>query len=315
MNPPTQECPRCCKSDFAPLFGGSDRLYRTTTRRFQVVACSHCGLLQLYPRPRAREVKRFYPDGYWWAPDDTAVSRLEGFYRNVVLSDHVRFVWPGVEERQPVLDVGCGGGSFLAALRRRGAKVVGFDFSPQAARVAWRRNLVPAVSGIATQAPFRPGSFGTVTMFHVLEHLSQPHVLLQAVHPLLRDEGRLYVQVPNAASWQFLLFGELWSGIDIPRHMIHFRASDLVGLVEECGYRVLRTKFFSLRDNPAGLATSLWPQLEPMSRRVREVREVLPVRLFKNALYLGLVAAALPFTLLEAACGAGSTVMIEAVKV
>ena len=315
MNPPTQDCSRCCKSDFAPLFGGTDRLYHTTKVRFQVVECSHCGLMQLYPRPTPQELKSFYPLGYWWAPDDSTVSRLEGFYRNAVLSDHVRFVWPGVEERQPVLDVGCGGGSFLAALRRRGAKVVGFDFSPQAARVAWRQNRVPAVSGVVTQAPFRPGSFGAVTMFHVLEHLSQPHVLLQAVHPLLRDEGRLYVQVPNAASWQFLLFGELWSGIDIPRHMIHFRTSDLVGLVEECGYRVLRTKFFSLRDNPAGLATSLCPQLEPMSRRVRGVHEGLPVRLFKNGIYLALVAASLPFTLLEAACGAGSTVMIEAVKV
>ena len=315
MNPPAQDCPRCTATEFATLFSGTDRLYRTTTRRFQVVECSHCGLLQLYPRPTSEEQKSFYPDRYWWAPDETTVSRLEDLYRNLVLSDHVHFVWPGVEERQPVLDIGCGGGSFLAALRRRGVQGFGLDFSPQAAGVAWRQNRVPAVSGVAWQAPFRPESFGAVTMFHVLEHLSQPHDLLESVHPLLRDDGRLYVQVPNAASWQFLLFGELWSGIDIPRHLIHFRASDLVDLVEESGFRVLRRKLFSLRDNPAGLATSLLPQLEPMSRRVRQVREFAPVRLLKNALYLALVAAAGPFTLLEAACGAGSTVMIEAVKV
>jgi hypothetical protein len=78
---------------------------------------------------------------------------------------------------------------------------------------------------------------------------------------------------------------------------------------------VLRRKFFSLRDNPAGLATSLAPQLEPMSRRVRLVKEGPATRLLKNALYLALVAAALPFTLLEAACGAGSTVMVEAERV
>lgn len=315
MNPPTQDCPRCTSRDFDFLFGGSDRLYGTTTRRFQVVECSHCGLLQLYPRPSPQELKTFYPERYWWAPDETTVGRLEGLYRSLVLSDHVRFVWPGVEERQPVLDIGCGGGSFLAALGQRGARVVGLDFSAQAAGVAWRRNRVPAVTAVATQAPFRPESFGAVTLFHVLEHLGRPHVLLQAVHGLLREDGRLYVQVPNASCWQFLLFGELWSGIDIPRHLIHFRTSDLVALLEECGYRVLRTKFFSLRDNPAGLATSLWPQLEPMSRRVRQVREGALVRLLKNAVYLALVTASIPFTLLEAACGAGSTVTIEAVKV
>ncbi len=314
MNPPAQECPRCCSTEFGVLFSGSDRLYRTTRRRFQIVECSHCGLLQLYPRPSEAELKAFYPERYWWAPDQTAAGFLEGLYRNLVLSDHVRFVWPGVEQRQPVLDVGCGGGSFLAALRRRGARVVGLDVSDQAARVAWRQNRVPALLGVAASAPFAPRTFGAVTMFHVLEHLSQPQRILHAVHALLRDEGRLYVQVPNAASWQFLLLGELWSGIDIPRHLIHFRSQDLETLLQDCGYRVLRRKFFSLRDNPAGLAASLAPGLEPMSRRVRQVRESGLARLAKNALYLALVAAALPFTLLEAATGAGSTVMIEAEK-
>ena len=315
MTTPAQECPRCGAADFAVLFSGADRLYRTTSRRFQVVECGHCRLLQLYPRPSAEEQKAYYPERYWWAPDDSAVSRLESLYRDLVLADHVRFVWPGVEERQPVLDVGCGGGSFLAALRRRGARVVGMDLAAQAAGVAWRRHSVPALSGLAHQAPFRPGAFGAVTLFHVLEHLSAPHELLAGVHSLLRDDGRLYIQVPNAACWQFLLLGELWSGIDIPRHLVHFRAEDITGLVENSGFRVLRTKFFSLRDNPAGLATSLAPSLEPMARRVRGVREGAVTRLVRHALYLGLVAAAAPFTALEAACGAGSTVMIEAVKV
>jgi hypothetical protein len=36
------------------------------------------------------------------------------------------------------------------------------------------------------------------------------------------------------------------------------------------------------------------------------------VRLAKDLVYLAMVLAALPFTLLEAACRAGSTVMIEA---
>ena len=75
---------------------------------------------------------------------------------------------------------------------------------------------------------------------------------------------------------------------------------------------MLRRKYFSLRDNPAGLASSLAPWLDPMARRVRRIRETGGVRLAKDLVYLTLVVAALPFTLLEAAWGAGSTVMIEA---
>jgi hypothetical protein len=76
----------------------------------------------------------------------------------------------------------------------------------------------------------------------------------------------------------------------------------------------VRHKYFSLRDNPAGLATSLAPCLDPMARRVRGLREGPRVKLLKDLLYFCLVAASLPFTLLEAACHAGSTVMVEARK-
>jgi hypothetical protein len=151
-------------------------------------------------------------------------------------------------------------------------------------------------------------------MFHVLEHLEDPMTYLNAARELLRPQGRLIVQVPNAACWQFLLLGENWSGIDVPRHLLDFRSRDLEALLSFCGFEVLRRKYFSLRDNPAGLATSLAPWLDPMARRVRRLKESPASKLAKDLLYLALVVAALPFTVVEAACRAGSTVMIEARK-
>jgi hypothetical protein len=49
-----------------------------------------------------------------------------------------------------------------------------------------------------------------------------------------------------------------------------------------------------------------------MARRVRATPESSAGRLFKDALFFGLTLAAVPFTLLEAACRAGATVMVEA---
>jgi hypothetical protein len=111
-----------------------------------------------------------------------------------------------------------------------------------------------------------------------------------------------------------LLLGRRWSGFDVPRHLINFRVEDLEDLLDGCGFEVRRRKFFSLRDNPAGLATSLFPQLEPVSRRVRAVPESAGGRLLKDLLFLGLTVTAVPFTLLEAAGAAGSTVMLEAAR-
>lgn len=214
----------------------------------------------------------------------------------------------------PVLDVGCGGGLFLRLVAEKGRKVLGLDFSLPAASAAWWHNGVPAVCASLAKAPLPYGTFAAVTMFHVLEHLYDPMAYLDAAHDLLEPEGRLIVQVPNAASWQFLLLGENWTGVDIPRHLLNFRVKDLEILLDRCGFDVVRVKQFSLRDNPAGLATSIAPSLDPMARRIRNVPESHGMKLAKDILYLLLVLTALPFTIVEAACRAGSTVMIEARK-
>lgn len=309
-----QSCPRCGCELYLTLFRGTDRLYRTTQNRFNLVECASCGLLRLDPLPSPEQLALFYPNEYWWDADDSAADRLSELYRQLVLRDHVYFVTHGDPVPGPVLDIGCGGGSFLAALRRRGHEVIGMDTSRRAAAIARSRHGVPAACGRLPALPFQPHSFAAVTLFHVLEHVPDPMDCLLALRELPARGGRLIVQVPNASCWQLLLLGEKWSGLDVPRHLIHYRSEDLSGLLDACGFEVRRAKYFSLRDNPAGLATSLCPQLEPVARRVRKVRESKGGRLLKDLLYFALVVAAVPFTLLEAAAAAGSTVMVEAVR-
>ncbi len=68
-------------------------------------------------------------------------------------------------------------------------------------------------------------------------------------------------------------------------------------------------------DNPAGLATTLAPGLDPMARRIRGGNSgTARGNLVKDLLYFGLTLASVPFTVVEAACGASLTVMVEARK-
>ncbi len=315
---PGDPCLACGASGKRVLFAATDRLYHTTDKIFHIVECTNCLLIRLDPQPSPIELGNYYPHDYWYEPEASTAARMEQRYRRFVLRDHLHFVeraWKESEETGFVLDVGCGGGLFLQMLAERNkVKTVGLDFSLDAANIAWRRAGVPAVCSTLSRAPFADQSCAMITMFHVLEHLYDPPNYLDAAHRLLRPDGRLILQVPNAACWQFLLLGERWNGIDVPRHLINFRLSDIDSLLDSCGFEVLRHKHFSLRDNPAGLATSLAPMLDPMARRLRHIQETPKQRLWKDALYMSLVCAALPFTILEAACRAGSTIMVEARK-
>jgi SAM-dependent methyltransferase len=310
-------CLVCGRAHSRSLFTATDRLYATTDRQFEIVACETCGLMRLDPPPAPEELGQYYPAHYWYAPDGSLAGRLEESYRRLVLRDHVHFVARALAEcgeSGPVLDVGCGGGLFPRMLRERGFAAVGLDNSADAAAVAWKTNGVPVMCGDLAHAPLGESACAGITMFHVLEHLYDPRVYLESARALLKPKGRLIVQVPNAACWQFRLLGKRWNGVDVPRHLTDFRARDMEALLGAAGFAVVRRKHFSLRDNPAGLASSLAPELDPMARRVRGFRETPRAKLGKDLAYFALLTAAVPFTMLEAACGAGSTIMIEARK-
>src|SRR5713226_7081695 len=310
-----ERCTFCGSLDFIEKFTTSDRLYATTTKGFAIRQCVKCGLMRLSPQPGADEFADYYPPNYWFDPQRDATSRLEEMYRRLVLRDHVWFVerallHSGVSG--PVLDVGCGGGLLIGMLRERGVYAIGLDLSQDAARLARQRHSVDAVAGNLPTSPFAPQSFAAVTMFHVLEHVREPLIYLCEAGRLLKPHGRLIVQVPNAASWQFAVLGRAWNGVDAPRHLHLFRDCDVERMLDSMGFEIVRRKYFSLRDNPAGLATSLAPSLDPMARAIRKGKEGSAERLLKDALYFSMVFASLPFTLSEAAFRAGSTVMIEA---
>ena len=306
-------CPRCAGDAYLTLFQAEDRLGSANGRRFHIVECSRCALIRIDPMPSAAEAATFYPDKYWWKPDSSTSGRLAEIYRQLVLIDHAHFVTHDIDRAGLILDVGCGGGLLVHALRKRGLKAFGLDPAVGAARSAHERYGPNVVRGMVPQAPFKPGTFSTITLCRVLEHVPDSIELLKGLGRLLQPGGKLFVQIPNAACWQFLLLGKRWSGLDAPRHLIHFRTADLEEILEATGFEVRRRKFFSLRDNPAGLAASLCPSLDPVLRHMRGQSENAGIRMLKDLTFFALVVAATPFTLLEAAGAAGSTVMVETV--
>jgi SAM-dependent methyltransferase len=102
----------------------------------------------------------------------------------------------------PILDLGCGSGSFLDALRSRGyARLEGVDVSAAQVDAAHARGLtditrVPAVDHLRRH----PARYALVTAFNLLEHQTRTELfeLLDGIHAALAPGGRLIAVVPNA---------------------------------------------------------------------------------------------------------------------
>jgi 2-polyprenyl-3-methyl-5-hydroxy-6-metoxy-1,4-benzoquinol methylase len=306
----SEACILCGCLSARTLLTSSDQLFGIAPGCFRLMECEGCGLVRLSPRPTPEQVADFYAKNYWFAG-----SGLQELYRRMVLRDHVQFA-VGAARRQlgTVLDVGCGGGLFLRMMKERGYEVLGLDFSAEAARVAQELNGVRVLVGDLCSADIAESSCGLVTMYHVVEHLLDPAAYLRAASRVLHPEGRLIVQVPDRDCWEAGFLGAHWTGLDVPRHLHVFRSSDLRRLLRSCGFEIVREKHFSLRDHPAGLATGIAPSLDPVVRGIRKLDAGRASALAKDLVYFGRTLAALPFTMVEAIFGKGSSVMVEARK-
>jgi SAM-dependent methyltransferase len=312
-------CPVCMNPATSPAFTGTDFLFESTSKTFALDFCSSCRCLFLNPMPDNGEIAGFYPPNYWWtASRPGGLKKLESVYRRIALRDHIAFITKSVKGRPDLelLDVGCGSGTLLALLKRRGFRVSGVDFSAEASTIAKSENDVDVAVGSLEGVHFPDRSFDVVTLFHVMEHVANPRQVLSEVSRILRPEGVVILQVPNIESWQFKIFGSKWYGLDIPRHVIDYSRNSMLKLLSDSGFVPTRIRHFNLRDNAPALVSSMFPSLDPLSRSVRHrkrnIRESAPVSWLRHTLYLLCVLCAYPLTILESAFGRGATVMIEA---
>jgi 2-polyprenyl-3-methyl-5-hydroxy-6-metoxy-1,4-benzoquinol methylase len=290
---------------------------------FLLYRCRYCRCIFQHPLPHTSAIRGFYPDSYWWAEEANPrgaianlIGRLERTYREFVAADHARFLERCARGTKPgerdLLDLGCGSGLFLHLARRRGFLCHGMDASEHAIRAGREQYGLDLRQGSIGDDVWNGRRFDFVTMFHVLEHLTMPRQALLYVRSQLKPGGAVIIQVPNLASLQARAFKHRWYGLDVPRHIINYTPGALRLLLEEAGFVIERRARFSLRDNPASIASSLAPRLDPIARGAHSRKSTAVSNAACELTYFGLVILCLPLALLESAFDFGGTVWVLA---
>jgi len=108
-----------------------------------------------------------------------------------------------IAEGSAWLDLGCGSGSFLAAVAPSGRPIAGVDIALRWLVVARKRldeeglGHVPLACGCAEHLPFADRAFGAVVAGDVIEHVADQAATLREGHRVLRPGGRLFLASPN----------------------------------------------------------------------------------------------------------------------
>ena len=138
------------------------------------------------------------------------------------------------------LDIGFGNGSLLFTAEEYGFTPVGIDL---------RKDNVTSLSSTGIEAhcvdiaEFKhPARFSVVSMADVLEHIAFPVRAIDAVHALLKDDGILFLSMPNSDSalWRGLTTHNMnpyWGELE---HYHNFGRKRLQQLLKDRGFEPLR---------------------------------------------------------------------------
>jgi 2-polyprenyl-3-methyl-5-hydroxy-6-metoxy-1,4-benzoquinol methylase len=258
---PKPLCPLCGASGRALYAHLLDSLFGTAGEwGFSQCLRPDCGLLWLNPSPATEDLHVAYQTyfthaetGGWRLVARWMTGALYAAYRAVAA---VPGVFSGVHRDQRamaslflfgqpqgrLLDVGCGDGTFLYQMQKRGWQVEGVDFDPKAIESARLRYGLRLRPGDLASAGFGNSTFDAVTLKHVIEHVPDPVGLLAETLRVLRPGGRVVVVTPNADSMGHQVFKEAWFGLDPPRHLQVFAPRTLRTCAERAGVRVLETR-------------------------------------------------------------------------
>ncbi len=127
-----------------------------------------------------------------------------------------------------VLDLGCGFGAYGAALMKEGLKCFGCDINLDYLRKAAAEGL--PVATVDTRLPFADGSFDTVLILEVLEHVANPDSVLTEAFRVARTN--VLITVPNSENIEQMKANDVtYAHMLSSDHLHFFEPGSLEGLL------------------------------------------------------------------------------------
>ncbi|MFA6601139.1 MAG: methyltransferase domain-containing protein [Candidatus Omnitrophota bacterium] len=223
-----RECPLCGSSEF------TEELIKDDS---PLVRCHRCELR--YHQKIPRDLMDVYGDSdkIIYPMDDT-----EGHYeyrRERFGKERVRLLERhcGNLSNKKILDVGCGNGFFLSALKETGAECVGSELSEQWRQFTGKKTGLRIYGDPLESFPVK--DFDILTMFDVIEHLEKPVPFMAAACKLLKPKGHILVYTPNFDSFSLRVMGKCSNNIGPNEHLILFSYPSLETLGRLTGLTIL----------------------------------------------------------------------------
>jgi 2-polyprenyl-3-methyl-5-hydroxy-6-metoxy-1,4-benzoquinol methylase len=233
------ECNLCGSKSFS-LF--AEKKGTHTGKTLGIVRCDDCGLVFVTPRLTADENRALYDEDYFNGKGfDSSVNylkledeRIERRLESLGIIEKIRILRP--EQDLRILDVGCGTGALLEALREAGYRhIEGAELSAYAAAIAGERSGAVVHVGDILDIDFGARVFDVINATEVIEHLRDPLAFFRRIGSLLAPNGVFIHSTGNADGLYAKWLGANWPYLVPEGHLHYYSPRTLRRYFEQAG--------------------------------------------------------------------------------
>lgn len=216
------------------------------TGSYQFVKCDDCNFVFCHPMPSQEELNKLYTSN---GTDHAVNFPKSASRRRRALGQSLR-LWPYCRGGRRAIDIGCGGGFMVDAMRLMGADAYGIDLG--SAEIAYATNNFPKCT--YTQISYdnfqtEKKKFDFVYSSEVIEHVGDLNQYMSLISNITISGGAVYVTTPDIGSKNRPNNVLSWGPFDDPQHIQFFDEKSMTVLFEKYGFKVIR----KVRDKKTGL--------------------------------------------------------------
>lgn len=200
---------------------------------YRILKCTRCGLIFSSPIFPSTQIKKLYKNSVCTYKEQ--IPYLIQTYKRLFKKAVSTLASQSFELK--ILEIGCGNGFFLDALKQEGYRNM-YGVEPSQKMVAQapiylRKNIL---QDVFKKNQFPKNSFDLICCFHTLDHVVDPLFFVKNTYGILKKGGAAVFVVHDAEGLSVKLFGEKSAIFDI-EHIYLFNKKTLPALFRKGGFK------------------------------------------------------------------------------
>ena len=222
-----------CNSESSKKFISLKDRFNTTNEVFSLVKCL-CGFVYLNPRPGDKDILKYYNTNKYDPHNKVGllyriVQKISFFWKISVIKKIFN------KKETSILDYGAGKGDFAYYLNKKKYKIDIYE------PILNNRDFNDSIKIYSNNKDIK-ASYDLITFWHSLEHIHDIDDLFDIIQNILKNDGFLFIAVPNLNAIERTYFGKNWAAYDAPRHLYHFNYQSMSKMLDKYNFEIVDSK-------------------------------------------------------------------------